>query len=81
MKPNENVNLHSLKSTSATTIPQRLEECLDFVRNKQKIYADAHDMALDYGKYGTTKFFSVWMLVDAIDNDERFRSFLKINYI
>ena len=38
-------------STSTLNIKQRLEEGLIYTRNKEKTYTDAHDLALDYGKF------------------------------
>lgn len=61
----------------APMIPEHLEQCLRYVLNNHKIYADPYDLALDYGKYGTTKFFPLWILADAIANDVRFKAFLK----
>jgi hypothetical protein len=63
-------------SSSTLNIGQRLEECLIYARNKEKTYTDAHDLALDYGKYGTSKFFPLPLLVGLVRKDERFKPYL-----
>jgi len=68
----------SLKSVGECNLSARIEECLMYVRNKDKTYADIHDMALDYGKYGTNKFFPFSQLVQLIESDNRFERYLKV---
>lgn len=66
----------ALKSPCANAINTRLEECLIYVRNKYKLYTDTHDLALDFGKYGTRKFFPLPLLIGLIEEDERFSPYL-----
>jgi hypothetical protein len=75
----ETSQAHALKSSGANTVNLRLEECLIYVRYKKRIYDTVHDLALDYGKHGTRKFFPLPMLEGLISQDDRFTPYYLVD--